>query len=283
MSDPALARKETIMQAEVAASGFPTPPVRASGGPADGLGRPFMVMDRADGVTLLDAPTGGGVVTRLPQLLTRIPDVLATTMAGLHRVDPSPIRKRFESTGDPVPTIDVLLDWFRGTAHECSRPDLRDATDALAARRPPPGPDVVCHGDLHPINLLVDDAGDATLLDWTASLLGPREYDLAFTSLVLSEPPVDVPRPVRPVLRGAGRWLSRRFLSRYEHHSGVTIDSESLCWHQSVVCLRALAEVAEWAHTGMLEQRAGHPWLQSSSPFAARVSRLTGVEVRPGT
>src|SRR5947208_1554684 len=49
MPDPVSARKETIVQRAVAAAGFPTPPVRVSGGADDGLGRAFMVMDRAAG------------------------------------------------------------------------------------------------------------------------------------------------------------------------------------------------------------------------------------------
>ena len=48
-----LARKETTVQAAVASAGFPTPVVRASGGPEGGLGRAFTVMDRASG-----APAG---------------------------------------------------------------------------------------------------------------------------------------------------------------------------------------------------------------------------------
>src|SRR5436305_16208 len=49
MPDPGAARKETIVQRAVAAAGFPTPLVRAAGGPDGGLGRAFMVMDRAPG------------------------------------------------------------------------------------------------------------------------------------------------------------------------------------------------------------------------------------------
>ena len=45
MPDPGTARKETIVQSAVAAAGFPTPFVRASGGPDGGLGRAFTVMD----------------------------------------------------------------------------------------------------------------------------------------------------------------------------------------------------------------------------------------------
>src|SRR5260370_617732 len=38
MPDPVLARKETILQAEVAAQGYPAPTVRRAGGPHGGLG-----------------------------------------------------------------------------------------------------------------------------------------------------------------------------------------------------------------------------------------------------
>ena len=43
------ARRETAIQRTVAAAGFPTPVVRAAGGPDDGLGDAFMIMDRAPG------------------------------------------------------------------------------------------------------------------------------------------------------------------------------------------------------------------------------------------
>jgi len=49
MPDPGSARKETIVQRAVAAAGYPTPFVRAAGGPDDGLGLAFMIMDRAPG------------------------------------------------------------------------------------------------------------------------------------------------------------------------------------------------------------------------------------------
>lgn len=82
-------------------------------------------------------------------------------------------------------------------------------------------------------------------------------------------------------MRSGGRLLARRFLRRYRDHSGVAINSESLRWHQSVVCLRALVEVAGWASAGELDAKAGHPWLVCGEAFATRVSKLTGVAVRP--
>lgn len=39
-------------------------------------------------------------------------------------------------------------------------------------------PQVVCHRDLHGLNLLVDDDRVAAVLDWEMAVLAPREYDL---------------------------------------------------------------------------------------------------------
>jgi hypothetical protein len=93
---------------------------------------------------------------------------------------------------------------------------------------------------------------------------------------------VRAPAPLRPLVRLIGRLLARRFVRRYRHHSGVTIHEGSLRWHQAVVCLRALMEVAGW-NARELETRAHHPWLLSVPSFASRVSELTGVTVRPAS
>jgi hypothetical protein len=43
--------------------------------------------------------------------------------------------------------------------------------------------------------------------------------------------------------------------------------------------LRALVEVAGWAHQGELSRRAAHPWLTVRSAFVGRLAALTGVQV----
>lgn len=280
MPDAALAKKETIIQSEVARQGFSTPVVHLSSGPDGGLGRAFMVMDRADGAPLLAGLDGVGAIKRLPRLFARLPVALASAMADLHRVDAGPVRARLQAGGSDGATVPALVDGLRAGAELHGRDDLVGAVDWLVANPPPSSPEVICHGDLHPFNLLVDSAGTVTVLDWSAALLGARAYDAAFTSLLLAEPPIAVPRIASPIIRAAGRALSRRFLRRYRDLSGVTVDGASLRWHQSVVCLRALVEVAGWAAAGELDAKAGHPWLVSGPAFASRVSKLTDVPVR---
>ena len=278
MPDPGSARKETIVQGAVAAAGFPTPVVRASGSPDDGLGLAFMVMDRAPGGPTL-AGLDGLSPAAVPRLLREIPDLLASSMARLHALDPGLVRGELERLRDVPVTVPGLLAALARFAGEFGRTDLVDAAHWLAAHPPGPAPDVICHGDLHPFNLLAD--GDqVTVLDWSTALLAPRAHDVAFTSLQLSEPALRVPGWQRPLVRMLGRVLARRFVRRYQRQTATTFQSGEVRWHQAVVCLRALVEVASWVHAGTAEAHAGHPWLINGPTFARRLSALTGAPVR---
>ena len=279
MPDPGSAGKETIVQGAVAAAGFPTPPVRASGGPDAGLGRAFMIMDRAAGAPVLSGLDDGLTPADLRRLLRRVPQLLATSMARLHALDPDLVRGELEQVREVPVTVPGLLAALTRFAGEFGRPDLARAGRWLAEHAPGPTPDVICHGDLHPFNLLAD--GDrVTVLDWSTALLAPRTHDVGFTSLLLSEPPLRVPGWQRPLVRVFGRVLARRFVAGYERQAAVTVEPGELRWHQAVVCLRALVEVASWVQEGTAGTHAGHPWLVSGPAFARRLATLTGAPVR---
>lgn len=279
MPDPGSARKETIVQRAVAAAGFPTPLVRVAGGPDDGLGRAFMVMDRAAGGPALSGLSGGLSLAAVPRLLRQVPDLLAGAMARLHALDPDLVRGELEKVREVPVTVPGLLAALERSAVESGREDLAGVARWLTDHPPGPAPDVICHGDLHPFNLLAD--GDrVTVLDWSAALLAPRAHDAGFTSLLLSEPPLLVPGWQRPLIRLLGRVLARRFLRGYQRLAGTAVEPVELRWHQAVVCLRALAEVASWVGEDTIDARAGHPWLVSGPAFAGRLTALTGIPVR---
>jgi aminoglycoside phosphotransferase (APT) family kinase protein len=280
MPDPAIAGKESAIQAEVAAQGYRTPRVHLVGGPHDGLGEAFMVMDLADGGPLLEGLDGGRAIAALPRLARRLPTALGEAMAALHRLDVAPVRARL-TTLDGAGAFQVpdYLARLRERATFLNRDDLASAAGWLEANPLAPAPEVICHGDLHPFNLLVDDSGAVTVLDWSAGLLAPGTYDVAFTSLLLSEPPLVVPRLASPLIRGAGRLLARRFQRTYTRELGRGIDPASLRWHEGIVCLRALVEVAGWVAAGEVETHGAHPWLISGPAFARRLGRLTGAAV----
>ena len=279
MPDPWIAAKETAVQSAMADHGYPTPTVHAAGGPDDGLGQAFMVMDLAPGAPLLTGLNGARALVALPRLARYLPDLLATTMAQLHGLDPQPVRDRLVRAGIREHGLAPVLDGLRAGGGKCNRADLVAAADWLRAHPPKLAQEVVCHGDLHPFNLLVTPDGHVTVLDWSAALLAPALYDVAFTNLILSEPPVAVPAALRPMVRAAGRALARRFRRNYARAVGGTLDRQALAWCEAVICLRALVEVAHWVAAGELDTRRGHPWLLSGSAFATTLSGLTGHAV----
>ena len=77
------------------------------------------------------------------------------------------------------------------------------------------GPAVVCHGDFHPLNVIVN--GDtATVIDWTDAGLGDAMGDVARTALLLRVAGVATAEPaLRSVLRAAAPALSRMYLRNY--------------------------------------------------------------------
>jgi aminoglycoside phosphotransferase (APT) family kinase protein len=200
-------------------------------------------------------------------------------MARLHALDPGPIGSELASAGAVITSVGDMLRVFRQLAIDNERPDLADAAQWLIDHPARPAPEVICHGDLHPFNLLAD--GDrVTLLDWSSALIAPRSFDVAFTSLLLSEAPLQVPGWMRPLVRWGGRRVAARFVRSYQRSAGVTVVPAEVKWHQAAICVRAMTEVSRWVHAGELAAHRSHPWLAVGPAFAARISATTGVRVR---
>jgi hypothetical protein len=168
-----------------------------------------------------------------------------------------------------------LLEHFAAAAKVLERNDLQCAIAQLAARRPPEGPTVVCHGDLHPFNLLVD--GDrTTVIDWTAAVRAEPAYDVAFTSLLLANPPLPAPRPLDAVIARVGRVLARRFTNDYLHLA-PTPDLSPIGWYQGLHGTRLLLDAASNRPTD-----AGHPFSALADAAAAALEAATSVHVSSG-
>jgi aminoglycoside phosphotransferase (APT) family kinase protein len=285
MPDVGIAEKETVVQTEVVAQGFPAPRVRLTGEANDGLGRPFMVMDHVKGRTPMPEVSGGpAAMAAVGRAALRLPDLLAGTAARLHALDPAPLRRRLEDVEALFVDVAGLLALLEERAADVNRPDLVDAILAMPGKQRRSGREVICHGDLHPFNLLVDDAGQVTVIDWSVALVADPAFDLAFTALTMAMAPIDVPRGLRRVVRAGARTASRSFLRRYRAHApgaAASLADDVLEWYTAVHCLRALVEVAQWVDTGVADEKAGHPWLLMGPQMAAHVGSLVGHDVRP--
>jgi aminoglycoside phosphotransferase (APT) family kinase protein len=279
MPDPAFASKETVFHREIAAQRFPVPALRLTGGAGGGLGGAFILMDRAPGRMPLVGMGGVGAIRHLPSLARRLPDLLGQVTAALHALDPAPVQAALATAGveapsDPGGFLAVLSE----AAGRLGREDLQAAAQWLATHPPPPGGQVIAHGDLHPFNLLID--GDRwTLLDWTTALIAHPEYDLAFTALMLRHPPLATPTPLRPVVAAAGALLARRFATAYRRAGGTVPERQSLDWYTSLHALRILTELDGLRHDAARSNHAQHPWNALSPIAAAALSRTTGTTI----
>jgi aminoglycoside phosphotransferase (APT) family kinase protein len=274
---PAMGAKEAEVQRAVAAQGFPTPPVWVSApdGSRDGW---WSVMDFAAGNPLLAGLDGLAVLRRAPSLVRTLPAQLAEAATALHRLDPEPITAAVHATATGVAwsTGDVLQQ-LRAGAQGAGRDDVVAALDALAADQPSAGGEVVCHGDLHPFNVLERDGG-LVVLDWTGALLAHPCFDLAFTELLLANPPLDLPGPLHPIGRAAGRLLARRFVASYAG-ANPHVSLDRLDWFRALHSARVLVEATNWravhGPTG-----ARHPFLAVAPVAAAHLTSVTEVAIR---
>jgi aminoglycoside phosphotransferase (APT) family kinase protein len=272
---PDMGAKEIAVQAAVAEAGAPTPIVHLTGPAGGPLGDAWAVMDLAPGDPLLAGLDGAAALRHLPRILARLPAQLADTMAAVHHIDPAPVVQRVRAVAPTVAlTVDELWPHLRAGAELTGRQDLVDALDTLAHHAPQQGDAVLCHGDLHPFNLLRD--GDRiSVLDWTAALVAPPAYDVALTRLLLRYPPLAAPPALRPIIGAGARELARRFVRCY-HQADPTADLANLDWYTGLHATRVLIDLATWQTTG--DARASdHPWTLIAPDAGTELTRITGV------
>ena len=279
--DAAMGAKELAVQRTVAELGFATPPVRLSGPVDERLGGSWSVMDFAAGSPPLGDLNGIAALRRAPALFTHLPVQLATAMAEIHAIDPEPVTAAVATAAPSVAwRVEDLFEHFEAGANALGRADLSSAVRALADRRTVEGPTVICHGDLHPFNLLVDQAGEVTVVDWTAATRAEPAFDVAFTALLLANPPLEAPGPLGGVIHWVGGRLARRFIARYRALA-PDHDLGSLDWYRALHSARILIEAAS------IEARhgtaGGHPFGTLIPVATAALSAASGrpVAVRP--
>ena len=271
---PEMAAKEIAVQRVAAAAGVATPAIRMTGRAGGCLGEAWAVMDFASGAPLLASLDGLAALPRLPGIARRLPVELAAAMATIHLVDPEPVSVAVREVAPGTSlSVDELLPHLRVGAEASNRPDLVESLDRLVDVRPAERSLVLCHGDVHPLNVLVD--GDVvTVLDWTGAVVAPPSYDVAWTWLLLRFPPLAVPSAVRPVVDRAGQMLAGRFLRSYRSQA-PTSDLSDLDWHRALHGCRVLIDLALWEATGDPRAKT-HPARLSAPGASQLVAKVTG-------
>jgi aminoglycoside phosphotransferase (APT) family kinase protein len=208
----ALLERECRLQAWIAARGYPAPPLLELLAPGALLDSPVMVMQRVAGTRMdqLIAATPSGI----PGLAAQ----LAAAQAALHRL-PVPDWAQAE----PGWTLaDKRLELTRYLVADGLRGPLAEALEQAEQIVPllqVPQP-VICHGDFHPRNLLVD-ADTVWVIDWTTAGIGDRHGDIARTEWTFRFAEVTVDGATEGAVSQALSALSRHYLPSYRRHGPI--------------------------------------------------------------
>ena len=210
------ARLEAAVQGWAADHGYPAPRVLRVFDAGELVARPAQVMERLAGSMMLDR------VRKAPWQTRRLVRTLAAAQAALHRLPT-----------DGFPTGEDLVEHrLRLPRHVAELLPASGIADGLARIDPllprlREGAASVCHGDFHPLNVLVD-GGDVGVVDWTDAGLGDRHGDVARTLLLFDIAWVAAGSAAeRAVLKVFGPRLARGYRRAYERElplDGAALD-----------------------------------------------------------
>lgn len=229
------ARREAAVQRWATAQGYDAPAVLEVFDADGPLGLPAQVMARVPGTTMAAA------VSSKPWRTGREVDRLAALARRLHAL---PV-DGWPGPTDPRALVDQRLSLPRRTVAQGDHPELATALrrveelgpEALAGDRR-----VVCHGDFHPLNVVVD-GGRAWVLDWTDAGLGPPEADVARTSMIFKAvAPLAASRAwERVVLARIGPRLAARYRRAYA--DGAPLDARLLRRWEALHALHGWSQI----------------------------------------
>jgi aminoglycoside phosphotransferase (APT) family kinase protein len=269
-------RYEAIVQNAVAALGYPAPEVLLIEPHAEPLGGPFVIMRRMPGNAMLGALLG----PKIGNMAT----LLGRWQARLHDLDAEEFRRRLGNAIDPrrLASVDALLDQYEESVTRASLDGLRPALRWLLEHRPPAtATNSICHGDFHPLNVLVSDGEVSGVVDWAWVAIAQPAFDVGATVALLSHGPVGLPRPMLPLVRIVRSWIARRYLGAYA--SVRDLDLHEVRYFEALRLFQFLCEAGEQmqAAKGVVESEMQSPFFAPHvrNGILKRLRSITRAEI----
>ena len=172
--NPIQAIRESAVQNALAGQGHPAPAVLFTGTDKAQLGGAFLIMAFLPGQNMLAAAEPAD-----------LPTMLGQTHAALHALSAEPLLKNLQAQGFAERQVRLAgrLAWLQEKGEQF--PWLRESIDWLLANRPSEPPRLaICHGDFHPLNILVAEGQVSAVLDWPGFMIGDPVMDVAFTMVL---------------------------------------------------------------------------------------------------
>jgi hypothetical protein len=211
---------------------------------------PRLLTDRPeDGVLVFRPPGGENLTSRMTTDLVGLPDHLAS-FGRLHaRLHNLPIDGLSDDAAPPAVPDD---------------PAVAEEVAWLDDNRPPGAPPVLCHGNLHPVQVYVpgdDEPGPTVTADWTQARLAEPELDVGATLVAFWTAPLYVPnRAHRALVKLARDSLASAYLASYEKTADCPLDDSRVrYWQAFHLCTLAAAL------NRRLQGEPVSPWAEASN------------------
>jgi aminoglycoside phosphotransferase (APT) family kinase protein len=268
--------REAATHAALVAQGFPAPRVLMMATDTAALGRPFLIMERLEGDHMFANVFGrNGRIGRI----TGLSRTLADVQVRLHDVAGDCLHTSAGKFGiDPATfTVDGVIRRLAWRIERAGLGSLAPGVEWLARNRPEAAmAEVICHGDFHPLNVIM--AGDrlSGVVDWSQAISAEPSYDVAATRVLLLFGRVDVAPWLRPLVDRARAIPIRRYLRFYR--AARPFDERNMAYYESLRVLYALVAGGT--------SPPGHPNAWGEPHTLAALYRhfegITGVRVRLG-
>jgi aminoglycoside phosphotransferase (APT) family kinase protein len=266
---------EAAVQNVAAAQGFPTARVLLVGNQRDTLGGEFIIMEKLLGVPMLE-------LLRNPINGRRLAPMLADLHAQLHALDPTPLRNALaDQDALSLMSVDGALEALGARVDYAGLDGSGDGLEWLRANKPAStAPDVICHGDFHANNILVDGERVSGVIDWSIAKIAPAEYDVGSTLMIMKLGPRDVPGWLDPIIGLMTRNLARRYYATYRKLR--TVDDAAARYYEALRCLQSLV----WAGEHRVAVARGddpgpNPWSapRESNRLISHFRSISGVTI----
>lgn len=254
-NNPDKAIREGVVQNVLAEQGYPAPSVFFTCTNKSLLGGAFLIMEFLPGKTMLGAA------------MENPGTVLGTIHAKLHSIDPEPIAKALRDQGFEEPSYRISGRYFWLNEMRFRFPWLQETAQWLVDNRPKESDNPsICHGDFHPLNILVDRGKVSGILDWPGFVIADPIMDVANTIFIMEIPA----RHLLPDLR------AEEFIPRYlsGYRDVRTLDLQNLDYYRVLRCVAALVEGKEGQEIWNIPAMA--------KDLIDLIRDVTGIRIRPG-
>ncbi len=268
------AGKEAVFQNAVAAAGYPAPRVLVAGGERTLGGRAFNVMERVHGHSMMEDLLAGRATG------PEVADLLAQTHADLHAVPSDRIANAIEEADIPLRAVSLAgqLDNLRRYVADGALARLEPGMAWLLENQPVErDPLMVCHGDFHPGNVMVDSGKVTGVLDWSGAQLADPEHDVAVSLVLVS---VAAPELAGELPPQAFEAFALGYLESYSRRR--TVDPERVRYYRAYRAMRAFFRGTAARTPGVnpgLVPRDQYPWAAEGAVrrLARVIQETTGI------